>query len=35
MPSALRQRFVYTLKSLDGSAGNGKLQAEPGWQDDT
>lgn len=32
---SLRQRFVDTLKSLGGSAGNGKLQAKLGWQDDT
>jgi len=32
---SLRQRFVNALESLGGSAGNGKLQAELGWQDDT
>ncbi len=32
---SLRQRFVNVLESLGGSAGNGKLQAELGWQDDT
>ena len=32
---ALRQRFVSALESLGGSAGNAKLQAELGWQDDT
>ena len=32
---SLRQRFVSALESLGGSAGNGKLQAELGWQDDT
>jgi hypothetical protein len=31
----LRQRFVSTLESLGGSAGNTKLQAELGWRDDT
>jgi hypothetical protein len=31
----LRQRFLSALESLGGSAGNGKLQAELGWQDDT
>ena len=31
----LRQRFVSALESLGGSAGNGRLQAELGWQDDT
>jgi hypothetical protein len=31
----LRQRFVSALESLGGSAGNGKLQAELGWQDET
>jgi hypothetical protein len=32
---SLRQRFVSALESLRGSAGNGKLQAELGWQEDT
>ncbi len=32
---SLRQRFVSALEALGGSAGNGKLQAELGWQDDT
>ena len=32
---SLRQRFVTALESLGGSAGNGKLQAGLGWQDDT
>ena len=31
----LRQRFISALESLGGSAGNGKLQAELGWQEDT
>ena len=31
----LRQRFISALQSLGGSAGNTKLQAELGWQDDT
>ena len=31
----LRQRFISALESLGGSAGNTKLQAELGWQDDT
>jgi type I restriction enzyme M protein len=32
---SLRQRFVSALETLGGSAGNGKLQVELGWQDDT
>jgi hypothetical protein len=32
---SLRQRFVSALESLGGSAGNARLQAEPGWRDDT
>lgn len=32
---SLRQRFVSALVSLGGSAGNGTLQAELGWQGDT
>jgi type I restriction enzyme M protein len=32
---SLRQRFVTALDALGGSAGNGKLQAELGWQDET
>ena len=32
---SLRQRFLSALKSLGGSAGNGRLQAELGWQDET
>jgi type I restriction enzyme M protein len=32
---SLRQRFVSALETLGGSAGNGKLQAELGWQDVT
>src|ERR1700733_7752225 len=31
----LRQRFISALESLGGSAGNTKLQAELGWQEDT
>ena len=32
---SLRQRFISALEFLGGSAGNTKLQAELGWQDDT
>ena len=32
---ALRERFVAMLVTLGGSAGNGRLQAELGWQDET
>ena len=32
---SLRQRFLSALESLGGSAVNGRLQAELGWQDDT
>jgi hypothetical protein len=32
---SLRHRFVIALESMGGSAGNGKLQDELGWQDDT
>jgi type I restriction enzyme M protein len=31
---ALRDRFVEALRELGGSAGNGRLQASLGWQDD-
>ena len=31
----LRERFIGALDALGGSAGNGRLQAELGWQDDT
>ena len=31
----LRERFIAALEALGGSAGNGRLQAELGWQDDT
>jgi len=32
---ALQDRFLKTLAELGGSAGNGRLQTELGWQDDT
>ena len=32
---ALRERFVAVLETLGGSAGNNRLQAELGWQDET
>src|SRR5271155_2675920 len=35
VPENLRQRFIGALESLGGSAGNTKLQAELGWQEDT
>jgi type I restriction enzyme M protein len=32
---ALQDKFLKTLAELGGSAGNGRLQTELGWQDDT
>ena len=35
MQAALKERFLTVLREFGGSAGNGRLQAELGWQDET